>query len=111
MREGATPFRAMSIPRQPFAEVQRPTVDPGANKQDDSMSISPLKERPGQIDTGLEEDPYMPAGDSATPSSLPPVDGGRQAWAYLLCATILETLVWGEFSGSGDVVPLLMFST
>jgi len=31
-----------------------------------------------------------------TRPSLPPVDGGRQAWAYLLSATVLETLVWGE---------------
>jgi len=27
--------------------------------------------------------------------ALPPVDGGRQAWSYLVAATILETLIWG----------------
>jgi hypothetical protein len=29
-------------------------------------------------------------------SDLPPVDGGRQAWSYLIAATVLETLIWGE---------------
>jgi hypothetical protein len=29
-------------------------------------------------------------------SDLPPVDGGRAAWSYLIAATVLETLVWGE---------------
>jgi hypothetical protein len=28
-------------------------------------------------------------------SALPPVDGGRQAWSFLVAATILETLIWG----------------
>ncbi|KZV70078.1 MFS general substrate transporter [Peniophora sp. CONT] len=27
--------------------------------------------------------------------ALPPVDGGLQAWKFVLCAFILETLVWG----------------
>jgi hypothetical protein len=31
-----------------------------------------------------------------TGPSLPPIDGGRQAWAYLLSAMVLETLVWGK---------------
>lgn len=29
-------------------------------------------------------------------SNLPPVDGGRGAWSYLIAATVLEMLVWGE---------------
>jgi hypothetical protein len=36
----------------------------------------------------------------STRSLLPTVDGGRQAWAYLISATILETLVWGEYGVS-----------
>jgi hypothetical protein len=28
-------------------------------------------------------------------SSLPPVDGGRQAWLFLTGATVIEILVWG----------------
>ena len=27
--------------------------------------------------------------------SLPPLDKGRKAWTFCLCAFILETLVWG----------------
>lgn len=34
--------------------------------------------------------------DGRLVSNLPPVDGGRGAWGYLLAATVLETLVWGE---------------
>lgn len=38
-------------------------------------------------------------GDLESPinyiDALPPVDGGRQAWSYLVAATILETLIWG----------------
>ncbi len=28
-------------------------------------------------------------------ASLPPVDGGRAAWTYLISATLLECMVWG----------------
>lgn len=41
------------------------------------------------------EESYLTSDSSVVPVSLPPVDGGRQAWAYVICATILETLVWG----------------
>jgi hypothetical protein len=80
-----------------LVEVPLPTIDTTPRKQDDALSISSLKSTPIQNDNNAAEDPYMPTDDTVLPSSLPPVDGGRQAWAYLLCATILETLVWGEF--------------
>jgi len=28
-------------------------------------------------------------------AALPPVDGGRGAWSFLIAATIVETVVWG----------------
>lgn len=43
------------------------------------------------------EESYLTSDSSVVPVSLPPVDGGRQAWAYVICATILETLVWGTY--------------
>ena len=43
------------------------------------------------------DDSELGASVPSTRPSLPPVDGGRQAWAYLLSATVLETLVWGEY--------------
>lgn len=48
------------------------------------------------------------SNESRAASLLPPVDGGRQAWAYLLCATILETLVWGEWRLTTSPAQLLM---
>jgi hypothetical protein len=45
-----------------------------------------------ETQSGNEELAQAPQVDS----SLPPKDGGRQAWAYLISATVLETLVWGE---------------
>ena len=79
-------------------EVQTSTMDSLSHKQDDPRSVSSAKSAPRTGGTDLEEANYMASDEAAPPSSLPPVDGGRQAWAYLLCATILETLVWGEHS-------------
>jgi hypothetical protein len=90
--------------QHPLVEVQLPAIDTTPRKQDDALSISSLKSTPIQNDSSIEEDPYMPTDETILPSSLPPVDGGRQAWAYLLCATILETLVWGKFKCSGCVL-------
>lgn len=32
---------------------------------------------------------------SANIQSLAPIDGGRKAWTFCLCAFLLETIVWG----------------
>lgn len=54
------------------------------------------------VDKSTEDilrDSAIPADDenAREVSDLPPVDGGRRAWAYLISATVLETLVWGEY--------------
>jgi hypothetical protein len=36
-----------------------------------------------------------PRSSSENVSSLPPVDGGKQAWLFLAGATVIEILVWG----------------
>lgn len=99
---------ATTTSRPSVVEVPLPPLDTAPHKPDHSLSISSLKSTPVQNGSNVEEDPYMPTDESILPSSLPPVDGGRQAWAYLLCATILETLVWGELELSGWVVVLLI---
>jgi MFS family permease len=33
---------------------------------------------------------------------LPPIDGGYQAWLFLACATMLETLIWGLSNAYGS---------
>jgi hypothetical protein len=63
--------------------LAEPNGDEGAQGEDDPRSTG---SRPKESDL---ESPinYIEA--------LPPVDGGCQAWSYLVAATILETLIWG----------------
>lgn len=48
---------------------------------------------------GNDEAPVVEAGEATSAviptDTLPPMDGGRRAWAFLAAATALETLVWG----------------
>lgn len=60
------------------------------------MQPTSSKDAHGSACLTRQEEPEESNDEGRTAASLPPVDGGRQAWAYLLCATILETLVWGE---------------
>jgi hypothetical protein len=39
--------------------------------------------------------PSIAGSSAAFIPALPPVDGGRKAWAFLLGATVIEVLVWG----------------
>jgi len=60
------------------------------NSIDTGLSVSSNKER--DIEFAHSED------------GLPPVDGGTQAWLFLLASAMLEALVWGElFCGHGPV--------
>jgi len=47
-------------------------------------------------------DPQAPAGTT----QLPPVDGGRKAWQFLLAAFTVETLIWVSWRTS-DMLDLL----
>ena len=42
----------------------------------------------------LDYDREHEVDESATHYALPPVDGGRRAWAFLAGATVVEMLVW-----------------
>ena len=84
------------------ATSPRNSIEMRASTTDSSIpqnhfgSVSSCKDVTESQVTDLKEDPYMPVDESNPPPSFPPVDGGRQAWSFLLCATVLETLVWGE---------------
>lgn len=57
-------------------------VTPGASEDGHSIRTSPDRQ-----DSPVYEDNVS--------SVLPPADGGRQAWTFLLAATVIETTVWG----------------
>jgi hypothetical protein len=49
----------------------------------------------GQItSSNLETEAQSPEGH--TQFSLPPVDGGKDAWLFLFASFLLEALVWGK---------------
>ena len=56
-------------------------------------------QNPFEPNTGETSQNGPKEGDLESPINyidvLPPVDGGRQAWSFLIAATILETLIWG----------------
>lgn len=62
-----------------------------------AFDLHPTPSKDAHIAAGppRQEEPLVSINEGMSTLSLPQVDGGRQAWAYLLCATILETLVWG----------------
>jgi hypothetical protein len=39
-----------------------------------------------------------------TPSSLPPVDGGRRAWIFLAACFMLEGVAWGRYWSSKSII-------
>jgi hypothetical protein len=41
------------------------------------------------------EAPFDTTDTSLIPDNLPPMDRGRQAWMFCLCACVLEMLIWG----------------
>jgi hypothetical protein len=89
-----------------LSPLQKPVVEAGlpldiTTAEEDGnapvFDLHPSSSKEAHITDGLspQEAPQVSSNESISMSCLPPVDGGRQAWAYLLCATILETLVWG----------------
>lgn len=66
-------------------------------------ALRSLSDRPGdelrRTDSGVTTPRPSSSGDLESPlnyiPALPPVDTGRQAWSFLVAATILETLIWG----------------
>jgi len=46
--------------------------------------------------SALRDDETSSAEERVLHSSLPPTDGGKDAWLVLAGCTILEALVWGE---------------
>lgn len=74
--------------RGPFPEP----LPPLAHKHD-AVLDSPLSDVSVADERGAL--PALPDPDADVFASLPPVDGGRQAWTFLVAATVMETIVWG----------------
>jgi hypothetical protein len=78
-----------------------------ANRSFPSLTNNTNHENPDPSSTALYEsnielDAFNANHDrvgAAEPEfSLPPVDGGKDAWLFLFSAFVLEVLVWGTFS-------------
>lgn len=49
----------------------------------------------GQSISSTPDRQDSPVYEENVSAVLPPIDGGRQAWTFLLASTIIETTVWG----------------
>lgn len=83
------------------SDTARPSESKSSELQLGLSSVAQTARTTSDDLAGIEE-LYLASDQSISPVSLPPVDGGRQAWAYVICATILETLVWGMFFAHGS---------
>lgn len=52
---------------------------------------------PSHISTDIEPQHSDPSDDIAG-FSLPPTDGGKDAWLFLLACFMLEGLIWGPYA-------------
>lgn len=68
--------------------VPGPSIPPTPSTRSDAQSISSRR--------GRNDSPELGDTAGSTTLALPPVDGGIDAWRFLVAATVLETTVWGE---------------
>lgn len=90
---------APSEPHPPPAALSRDFFPP---RPDSTYSTSPSSIYPTQSTSSrvvqlsvAEPGEEIDGENEQGGSSLPPVDGGYHAWAYVLAAFILETTIWG----------------
>ncbi len=92
-----TPRHATPSLGTPTSAITQPkTMDD--HKDTSSTSALPLAEvsRPDSPELSRMQSFQIEEGQGRLASDLPPVDGGRKAWSYLIAATAMETLIWGE---------------
>ena len=98
---GPTPFQtplSLSISRDSFGPLfvrsgRDAPVDTSIHR-DELVQNGPPE---GQDCTSQADSPDRPQ-ETSLPDyipALPPVDGGRQAWSFLVAATTMEMLIWG----------------
>jgi len=98
---GPTPFQtplSLSTSRDSFGPL---FVRPGRDQPVDTTAHRDEPDQNGQL--GAQDDtPQADSLDTQQETSLPdyipalpPVDGGRQAWSFLVAATTMEMLIWG----------------
>ena len=57
------------------------------------ISTNPTTAAPSRVSSTVALESELQREEEAV--ALPPVDGGLQAWTFVFCAFIVETLVWG----------------
>jgi hypothetical protein len=78
------------ILERPDQEVSRTNQDHTTDVHDAQNQLS-TPSVTGVVDGICTDEPPLPDYIPA----LPPVDGGRQAWSFLVAATMMEMLIWG----------------
>lgn len=71
---------------QPYGVTASGTVSGNVSGTDTPAPLLPDESAPGS-----------PAGGDGQEFSLPPVDGGKDAWLFLIACFAIEALVWGMF--------------
>lgn len=81
----------LSCKLRPLSPRLRPKMEPHQSE----LSILPAQ---GDYRSASHEEPESVFHENPNPEiefSLPPVDGGKDAWLFLVAAFIIEVLVWG----------------
>ena len=86
---GPTPLRTPALSLD-LSEADLAAIRPSSRSIGRTLSTRSTRE--GSSPEDGHADDQMPTQFIA---ALPPVDGGRDAWSFLVAATILETLIWG----------------
>jgi len=68
----------------------------------------PTSNGDGPIELRAVDDIHGMADQHTQEFSLPPADGGKAAWLFLLTCFFVECLVWGKFR---QLIPLLLTIT
>jgi hypothetical protein len=85
---GPSPLSSPSLAHLPHQSTEG-LSDRRSQKDQHVLTDSRVSPTPSQ---NGDADPESPVNYI---SALPPVDRGRQAWSFLVAATVLETLIWG----------------
>ena len=82
----------MSSVTMDIEEIAMPDLGPSA-----SSSRAHTRPEPSPAPSGRTSRRFSDIGldYEADAASLPPIDGGRDAWLFLVAATVCETLIWG----------------
>lgn len=72
-----------------------PAANYGANDEEDSIPLRSLNDSPNSANSSDLDHLLSDDVSEASSSDLPPVDGGRGAWTFLLGCWLVEAMIWG----------------